>query len=199
LPIRWSFKTPLARAVRLLPEKGPLSRDPLFAVVVDQAMDHGELLKLIELRAADVPLPIHIATKDELDASHDDEIQSLRWREKEGHWLAFRCDRPLPLDSAITVRLAGSHATPARAVTPRVWRFRTAGPFVVKGRPCEGMACGPSEGWRIEMSNPVEAETVTRDGVRVTPEVPDLRVTAEADTSIWVKGRFSPRPGPRTR
>jgi alpha-2-macroglobulin len=184
IALRWTFRTPDPKVVKLLPDDKDIAPDEIFAAVVDQALEPDVLLKSIELRANGALQPIRIATEDEIDASDEYEISSLKYREKKSHWLAFRPERPLPLNAVISVR-ARPRGASGSPVLGRVRRFRTPGPFSVKSVP-DGRTGG-----YVFFSNRLPKELPLAGTVSVTPEVPDLQVEHASDTGLQLKGSFA--------
>ena len=72
---------------------------------------------------------------------------------------------------------------PRRSDAAERWGFRTYGPFRVRRSECGWNGrCTPSDPWRIELTNPIDAKTLRKDDVRVEPELAGLKLESWGDT-----------------
>ncbi len=134
-------------------------------------------------------MPVRLATGAEVEA--DAAVARLAKDAPPGRWLAFRTERALPPDAAVTVTLAAgtpSAEGPRRTAADQDWGFRTYGPFRVRRHECGWNGrCTPFDPWRVELSNPVDAKSLRKDLVRVEPDLPGRKVEAWGDT-LAVRG-----------
>ncbi len=197
--VSWSFSTPPPRVVAIHPEGGPEPLDTLLFAAFDQAIDRAAVLATVRVRAQDRDVPLRPATPKEVDA--DREVSGLAAQAEDGRWLAFRTQKALPPDSAVTVTVGpGVPSAEGPRVTeePQTSSFRTHGPFRVEKHECGwgGRGCSPQDPWRIELTNPVDARAFREEMVRVDPPVPGLKAAVGGSTVLLQgskKGRTSYR------
>jgi uncharacterized protein YfaS (alpha-2-macroglobulin family) len=184
--VAWGFSTPPPRVVQRHPENGPERRDTLLFAAFDQRIDPEAVLDTARVRAEGTEVPVRLAGADEVEA--DETVRGLAERSEDGRWLAFRTERPLPPDSAITVTVGpGTPSAEGPRVTTEAqeWSFRTYGPFRVRKHECGwGRGCAPHDVWRILFTNPVDAKAFRPDMVRADPPVPSLQATAQGESLV---------------
>jgi uncharacterized protein YfaS (alpha-2-macroglobulin family) len=185
----WSFSTPPPRLLARYPEGGPARRDALLLAVFDQAIDPAAVVASVRVAAGGAVLPVRLASADEVRA--DEAVAHLVKEAEAGRSVAFRAERELPPDAAVTVTIAAgtpSAEGPRRTAAAQDWGFRTYGPFRVRRSECGwGGSCTPFDPWRVELTNPVDARSLRREHVRVEPELPGLKVEAWGNT-LAVRG-----------
>ena len=183
-PAAWSFSTPPLRLLARHPESGPARRDVLLFAAFDQRVDPAAVLASMRLRAGGGEVPVRLGTAAEVEA--DEAVARLAKGAEPGRWLAFRPERALPPDAAVTVEVsagAPSAEGPRRTVAAQSWSFRTYGPFRVRRHECGWNGrCTPFDPWRVELTNPVDPKTLRKELVRVEPELPGLKVEGWGDT-----------------
>jgi uncharacterized protein YfaS (alpha-2-macroglobulin family) len=188
-PSTWSFSTPAPRLLAHHPQGGPARRDALMFAAFDQRVDPAAVVSSLRVRAGGADVPVRLAAGDEVEA--DPAVARLAKDAEPGRWLAFRAERALPPDAAVTVTVgAGTPSAegPRRTTTAQDWGFRTHGPFRVRRHECGWNGrCTPFDPWRVELTNPVDAKRLRRELVRVTPDLPGFKVETWGDT-LAVRG-----------
>ncbi|NIR44357.1 MAG: hypothetical protein GWN99_00345 [Gemmatimonadetes bacterium] len=191
-PLRWSFRTPPPGLVHSHPRRGPVGLEPIIFLAFDQRIDADAVLSRLVVSAGSGPLPTRRATAAEIEA--DDAVKRLTEATPEGRWLAARIVDPLPVNSAVQVRIppgTPSAEGPLTTDTAQAFDFRTYGPLRVVRAQCHGN-CEPGTAWRIEFSNPLDAESIDSSMVSVEPRLPNLRVAASYRV-LSISGRSRPR------
>ncbi len=181
----WSFDTPPPRLVARHPEGGPARRDTLLFAAFDQRVDAAAVLGVIQLRAGGgAPVPLRLATEAEVRA--DAVVARMAQAAEPGRSVVFRAQAPLPADAAALVSVGPSTPSaegPRRGEADERWSFRTYGPFRVRRSECGWNGrCTPSDPWRIDLTNPIDATTLGKSVVSVEPELPGLKVESWGDT-----------------
>jgi uncharacterized protein YfaS (alpha-2-macroglobulin family) len=184
--VAWSFSTPPPRLVARHPQDVPARRDTLMFAAFDQHVLPAALVASLRVRAGGTELAAREASAAEVEA--DETVARLARAAEPGRWIAFRAERELPPDAAVTVVVAAgapSAEGPRRAPEAQEWHFRTYGPFRVRSHECGWRGrCTPFDAWRIQLTNPVEAKRLRKDLVRVEPDLPGLKVEAWGDTLV---------------
>ncbi len=187
--VTWSFSTPSPRLVARHPQGGPARRDALMFAAFDQKIDPAAVLGSLRVRAGGADAPLRLAAAAEVEA--DAAVARLAKEAEPGRWLAFRTERELPSDAAVTVTVgagAPSAEGPRCTAAAQDWGFRTYGPFRVRRHECGWNGrCTPFDPWRVELTNPVDTKRLHKDLVRVAPELPGLKVETWGDT-LAVRG-----------
>ena len=97
----FTFNTPPPKVESSYPNGGPERVDPLLFVAFDQRIDPAAVLPTIKINAGSGEYRLRPATKDELKANAD--VQRLAGAAGDGHWLAFKADKPFPGDQMVVV------------------------------------------------------------------------------------------------
>ena len=180
----WTFSTPPPRLVARHPEPGPARRDTLMLAVFDQRVDPAAVLASLRVRAGGAGVPVRLASAAEVEA--DEAVARLAGSTEPGRFVAFRSERELPADAAVTVTVGAGTASaegPRRTAAAQEWGFRTYGPFRVRRHECGwGGRCTPFDPWRVELTNPIDPKTLRKELVHVEPDLPGLKVEAWGDT-----------------
>ena len=180
----WTFSTPPPRLVARHPEPGPARRDTLMLAVFDQRVDPAAVLASLRVRAGGIDVPVRLASAAEVEA--DEAVARLAGATEPGRFVAFRAERELPADAAVTVTVGAGTASaegPRRTAAAQQWGFRTYGPFRVRRHECGwGGRCTPFDPWRVELTNPIDPKTLRKELVHVEPDLPGLKVEAWGDT-----------------
>ncbi|HYN01291.1 MAG TPA: Ig-like domain-containing protein, partial [Vicinamibacteria bacterium] len=180
----WTFSTPPPRLVVRHPEPGPARRDTLMLAVFDQRVDPAAVLASVRVRAGGTDVPVRLATAAEVAA--DEAVGRLAGVAEPGRFVAFRSERELRADAAVTVTVGPGTASaegPRRSAAAQEWGFRTYGPFRVRRHECGwGGRCTPFDPWRVELTNPIDAKKLRKELVHVEPDLPGLKVEAWGDT-----------------
>lgn len=182
--VTWRFRTPPPQVTQFHPSGGPVRRDPLIFVAFDQAIEPDAVLPTIQATAAGKAFALRLASEDEIQA--DPTVNRLAREAEPGRWLAFRSIDPFPADTTVTVSIGPgtpSAEGPRRTEAAQRYTFVTYGPLVVVEHGCSwGDECPPTAPWFIRFSNPLDESTFDPAMVKVTPEVPGLRIDLYGDT-----------------
>ena len=178
--VAWSFATPAPRVVARHPEGVPVRRDAIVFAAFDQDVDPAAVLASVRARSAGSAAPLRLATDAEIAA--DPAVSRLAREAAKGRWVALAPASLLPADASVHVSVGpGTPSAEGTRLTreEQSWSFRTYGPFRVKEHGCGwGDRCTPMAPWRFETTNPVDTKSLRADLVRVTPELPGLKVSA---------------------
>ncbi|HYG79098.1 MAG TPA: Ig-like domain-containing protein, partial [Pyrinomonadaceae bacterium] len=193
----WKFATPPPQVRSSYPSNyAPTARDQLMFVEFDQRIDPAAVLRTIKVQGGSGELKIRLATEQEVAA--DKVISQLAKSAEAGRWLAFRAvtetgetATALPADSSIGIQIGPgtpSAEGPRTTTTAQGFSFRTYGPFKVTEYRCGySNRCTPFEPWMVTFSNPVDADAFDQSQIRVVPEVPGLKVTANGQM-MYIEG-----------
>jgi hypothetical protein len=196
----WTFRTPPPRLVTRHPEGGPARRDAVLFAEFDQRVDPSAVLASVRVRAGSALAALRLASAEEIAA--DAAVARLARAAEAGRFVAFRTEAPLPPDAAVEVSVGPgtkSAEGPRRSEVAERWGFRTFGPFRVRRSECGyGGRCSPFDAWRVELSNPIDPQTLGRDVVAVEPQLPGLKVEGWGDT-LAIRGLPRGRTGYRVR
>jgi hypothetical protein len=193
-PLAWSFKTPPPTLTDFLPRGDAIGDAPLMFVAFDQRIDAGAVLDHVTVRAAGRTFKVRRADPDEIAA--DERIEDMTEAAPEGRWVAFSAVRRLPRDSRVEVVVepgTPSAEGPLGTDTAQAFSFNTYGPLRVERSWCgwdEG--CPPGSPWRIEFSNPIDAEAFAESLIHLEPELPLMRYHLSNDR-LAIYGRVQPR------
>ncbi|MET0555921.1 MAG: alpha-2-macroglobulin family protein [Vicinamibacteria bacterium] len=173
--VRWTFGTPAPVLGGRHPVDRPTRRQPLLFAGFDQRVDPAAVLRTVKVTGAS---SLRLATAAEV--AQDDEVRALSAQAGEGRSVVFVPEAPLPADTAITVTVGPgtpSAEGPRTTAQAQSWSFRTFGALKVVEHRCGWNGqCPPGTPWQIRFSNPIDAAAFRRDMVRVSPEVPGLKV-----------------------
>ena len=182
--VAWSFSTPPPGLAARHPHDAPARRDALMFASFDQRIDPAAVLGALRVRAGGSEAAVRLASAAEVEG--DEVVGRLAAQAEPGRFIAFRPERELPTDAAVTVTVgAGTPSAegPRRTAAPQEWGFRTYGPFRVVRHECGwGGRCTPSDPWRVEFTNQVDARTLRKDFVRVEPPLPGLKAESWGGT-----------------
>jgi uncharacterized protein YfaS (alpha-2-macroglobulin family) len=189
----WKFSTPPPQVKSMHPQDEPQRRDALIYVEFDQKIDAATLLGKIKVGAGAATLRTRLATADELAA--DEMVREMSKRSEPGRWLALRAidqngntANALPSDATITVSVepgTPSLEGPRTTVKEQSFTFQTFGPFRVTESRCGYLTtCTPYEAWSITFSNPIDSNAFKESQVRVEPNAPELKISANGRTLL---------------
>jgi uncharacterized protein YfaS (alpha-2-macroglobulin family) len=204
-PLVWKFSTPPPKLVRQYPEGVPARRDAIIFLEFDQRVRPEAVLSHIRVYGGAGDLRVRLATDDEINA--DENLKSLAAAAVKGRWLALRAlngdggtSDALPSDSPVAVAVgAGTPSAEGPRVTAAVqgFAFHTFGALRVTEHQCGWQkTCTPSDQWRVEFSNPLDAQAFDQSQVKIEPEVPGASVAVYGQTMIITgakRGRMSYR------
>ncbi|MEX2627891.1 MAG: MG2 domain-containing protein, partial [Ilumatobacteraceae bacterium] len=176
--VEWSFATPPPQVRSFHGESDSLPLEPVFVAVFDQLVDPDAVLDSLTLTAGDDERAVRLATDDEIEA--DEQAARATSAALDDRWVAFRPVDALPTDAAVSVDIGPdtpSAEGPRRSTEVESYRGRTYGAFEVVRTDCGwGDDCEPSMPFVVELSNPIDPETLTDESVQVAPSVHGLRI-----------------------
>src|SRR5262245_7644681 len=183
---RWTFSTPPPQVKSSWPTSGPHSRNPLIFIEFDQRIAPDSMLKKIRLSASGRVWALRQATADEIDA--DENVSRMAKAANKDYWIAFRAVAPKRADqqNALLTRAtytyeveSGAPSAEGSRVTAKgqSFQFSTYGPLLVKSHLCGyNNNCPPGTPWVIEFNNSLDLKAFDKAQIRVTPELPGLKV-----------------------
>jgi uncharacterized protein YfaS (alpha-2-macroglobulin family) len=202
---RWTFATPPLQVKSSYPTDGPHSRNPVFFFEFNQRINRDALLPKIKLSAGDRAWQLRLAKPEEVAA---DEVVNRMAKAADKTcqdcWIAFRAlpraggeaDKPLPTDTrhSVTVEPGAPSAEGPRVTTSaQSFQFSTYGPLLVRSHHCGyDNNCAPGMPWNIEFNNQLDPKAFDQKQVRVSPELPGVRISA-AGNWIYIQGQTKGR------
>ena len=187
--LTFTFNTPPPKVESSYPNGGPELVDPLLFVAFDQRVDPGAVLPTIKINAGSGEYRLRPATKDELKANAD--VQRLAGAAGDGHWLAFKADKPFPGDQMVVVSVgpgAPSAEGPRKTATTQSFSFRTFGPLRIVQSQCGyDNNCPPFSPWIIRFSNPPDVAAFDESMLTITPALAAANINVYGDT-IQIQG-----------
>ncbi len=192
--VSFSFTTPPPQATIKHPTDGPTELDPLLFVAFDQRIDPAAVLETIKLTAGAQTLRLQLATAEEVAA--DLQVKQMAEQAQAGYWLAFRAMEPLPPDTRIVVEVGPgtpSAEGPLTTSQAQTFSFRTYGPLKIAESRCGWDSnCPPFTPWFIRFSNPLDETSITKETIRITPELPAATINVYGET-LQIQGRSAGR------
>ncbi len=196
--VRWTFTTPPPVLKQHHPGGSSEPLDPLVFLAFDQAIEPRAMLGSIELVGANGNVPIKLAEPDEIEAN--DVVRRLSQQAEKGRWLAFRPADKLPVATHFTVRVkqgAPSAEGPKTTDKAQTFGFSTYGAMRVSSHACNYRwsgtdKCPPLSPFWIGFTNPVDLKTFDKAMVKVSPEIPGMKVEVHGD-SLTLHGKTKGR------
>lgn len=184
----WTFTTPTVTMTGGSPQGGPQVLEPLIWVTFNQDIDPAAVLKTIKLEGSP-NLTLRMATADEIKPAGLDPKTPKRW-------VAFKATAPLKPATTYTVTIGPgtpSAEGPLLTKTPQTFSFNTYDKFAVINHGCGyGNDCPPLTPFYIQFNNPIDVEKFSPDMVKVSPEIPKMRVEASG-SGISIRGETKGR------
>lgn len=185
---RFTFSTPPPQVLQAFPEARrtgtPTSRDPVMFLEFDQRVDPGSVLEALTLSFGGKSLKVRAATATEIEA--DPTVRALVQQAQAERWVAFRSTEQLPTSTTVAIVLGKgvrSLEGPRPSIEEKRFEFNTYGPLKVKESRCGwDNRCVPFTPWQITFTNPLDAKALTKSMVKVTPELPGMKVAAYGQT-----------------
>ncbi len=190
----FTFSTPSLRYISLWPQGNSNPLNPLMLLSFDQAIDAQKLLPFIEVKADGKVQEFRLATDKELkESSHATSIMKDKPADR---FLAIKPTNELPTDSTIEVIVKqGAISAEGNRTTDenQYSRFKTYGPFVIRGSRCGWSDELPPPGtpWNIRFSNDIDEDKFDHDKqIEVSPPLEDMRVrvTFHDSSSVTING-----------
>ena len=174
----WTFTTPPPTVKTTYPGTGaPRPLDSLMFVELDQRVDPAAVLKTIKVTAGNAPVPLRLATNDEIEA--DLYLKQLVKNAEKDRWLAFRAIDALPGNSYLTVTIGPGTPSvegPRTTNAKQDFNFYTYGPLRITKSECGySGGCRPQDWFRIEFNNPIDATAFKESQVTIQPAMEGLK------------------------
>jgi hypothetical protein len=192
---RWTFTTPAPTLVNSYPKNGPHGLDPVMYAELDQAIDAAAVLRMIEVRDGGTNIDVRAATEDEIEA--DPVVRRLVDKAQKDRFVAFKATKGLAPGMNVEVFFpAGlpSAEGPRRTDAALGFHFYTYRPLSVLRSRCGWGLCPPGGAWQIVFDNPLDARKLDRSWVRVSPELPAMKMGVAGDIL-----QITPRSRGKTR
>jgi uncharacterized protein YfaS (alpha-2-macroglobulin family) len=184
----WTFQTPTVTMTGGSPNGGPQVLDPLIWASFNQDIDPAAVLKTVKLEGGG-PVDLRMATPDEVKASGLDPKTPKRW-------VAFKATSTLKPATTYTVNIGPgtpSAEGPLLTKTPQSFTFSTYDKFTVTRHGCGyGSECPPLTPFFVQFNNPIDVEKFDPTMVKITPEIPKLKVEASGN-GISIRGETKGR------
>ncbi len=192
----FNFATPPPALKSSHPSGQGQPRDALMFLEFDQRIDAASVLEKLKLRPAASGLRLRLATPEEIAA--DETVKELVKRANEGRWLALRAVTPdnstkdaLPGDTEIRIVVppgTPSAEGPRATTSEQSFVFKTHGPLRVTGTECGyNKRCTPFDQLQIVFSNTLDFGTLPAAKATITPEIPDMSISASGN-SLLIEG-----------
>lgn len=182
-----SFQTPPPRLQVSLPQGSGLQLNPLIFLRFDQAMETQNLVRTLRLTCSKGVAPgLRAATRAEI---LEDEAVSAQLKDQdEKHCLVVRAETPLQPGTTYTVEVpAGTHSAegPLTTNAAQTFSFSTYDPLGIVWKTEDARPLDP---WLVQFNNSLQVDKFKPEWVKVTPEVPDLKVKASG-SAVTISGR----------
>jgi len=184
--VTFQFSTPTPQVRRVQPMNRPLSTEPLFFIEFDQRVDPEAVIGTIDLLVNSENVPIRLATGDEVN--ENTEIAALAEAALPDRWLVMRAVSTLPNAAALDLQVGPNIPSAEGAQTStEVFNYSasTYGPFeVVNGQCGWGNECQPAMPFMFQMSNRIDAESLSADQITVEPAITGMQISAQYDQYV---------------
>lgn len=172
------------------------SRDALMFLEFDQRIDAARVLERVKLQTPG-GAKLRLATAEETRA--DARVSQLVKAATEGRWLAFRAvdatsnNTRDALSSDANIKVIVPPGTPSAegpraTVKEQSFAFKTYGALRVADAQCGyEKRCSPFDSFNIAFSNPLDLEKFQSSQVKITPDIPDAKISANYN-SISIEG-----------
>ncbi|HEX8283426.1 MAG TPA: alpha-2-macroglobulin family protein [Pyrinomonadaceae bacterium] len=195
--LSYNFSTPPPTLKRTHPAGEGVARDAIIFLEFDQRIDAARVLEHVRLEPAALALRLRQATAEEVAA--DEQVRALVESSQPGRWLALRAVAPdgstkeaLPTETKVEIVVPpGAPSAEGPRVTKRRqgFSFKTYERLKVESAACGyGESCAPSDDFRLDFNNQLDAREFKPSQVTITPAIPDLKVTLDGDT-VEIAGR----------
>ncbi len=184
----WSFQTPTVKMTGSAPQGGPHNLDPLMWMTFDQDIDPWAVLKTIKVTGGSNPVEVRMATDEEMAGTHLSKQPAKRW-------LAFKATGQLKPGTSYTVTLGPdtpSAEGPLLTKEAQSYSFSTYDPLRVQSHSCGYGECPPLSPFYISFNNPLDMELFEPGMVKVSPDIPRMRVEANG-SGIQIRGETKGR------
>ncbi len=185
----FKFATPPPQVKEFEPQGGPVRRDPLMFVSFDQKVDPQAVLASITVKAGGMNVHSVLATDDEIKADKliANRVNQIVADGGKDRYVVFRAVDKLPVDTKVDVSIGPgtpSAEGPRKTVKGNEYSFRTYGPMRIGRKNCQSASdnCPPNyTTFSIEFSNPIDVKAFKKEMIKVTPEMPGMKVMANGN------------------
>ena len=185
----WTFKTPTVTLTGSSPNNGPQDLDPIMWASFNQDIDPAAVLKTIKLSGGTGTQDLRMATPEEVAATTLDSKTPKRW-------VAFKAAQKLNAATPYTVTLGPgtpSAEGPLLTTEAQTFSFSTYEKLRVEEHGCGyNDNCPPLTPLYIRFNNPLDLDTFDPSMVTVRPEIPKMKVEANA-SGISIRGETKGR------
>lgn len=191
--VKWQFTTPSLEVETYSPgEYDTATLDTLMVVRFNQTVDRAKISAALRLKAGGKVVAVESIAPDKW------ETLAEPWRSQAAAGVADRTIvlkplAPLEPDTGYAIEIPagvyGEGPNPGKAIS---LKYRTYPPLTLSGPTCSGdyiWDCRPESGIQISASNPIVSDPAFEKKVRITPDVPDLKVTVAGGISLAGKFR----------
>src|SRR5262245_56440857 len=190
---RWTFSTSQPKVTTSYPNEGPHKRNPLFFVAFDQRINPDQALNHIRLAGSARDWKLRLATAEEIAA--DETVSRLANQNEAGRWVAFRIAtsnlNPLPGGMKFTVTIdpgMPSAEGPRKTTKPQSFLFSTYDQLALTYFRCGyDEPCQPGTPFHLEFNNGLDQKSFSQNLIRVTPEIPGMRMRNDGET-VMIEG-----------
>jgi alpha-2-macroglobulin len=183
----WSFNTPPPAVKTFYPPRASTQRrDTLMFAEFDQRIDPAVVLRTVRLKAGGANLAVRLATAAEIEK--DSLVLQLAERAGKDRWLVFRAidstgktEEALPAGSKVEVAILPGTASaegPRTSTETQNFSFLTFGRLRLISHTCGyEKHCRPSDDWKLEFSNPIDASTFDESKIKIEPAIEGMETS----------------------
>ncbi|MCY1062869.1 Ig-like domain-containing alpha-2-macroglobulin family protein [Nannocystis sp. SCPEA4] len=190
--VKWQFTTPGLEVETYWPgEFGDATLDTPIVIQFNQAIDRDKLLAALRVRGGGGEVSVSAVAPEQWE-SLPEPFRSQATRGVKERVIVLRPTGALAANTLYTVEIpAGVYGEGPNASKAIKLKVRTFPPLTLSGPKCSQQyywECNPQSGIQISASTPIVTDPGFEKKVRVTPEVPDLKVTVAG--GIHLAGKF---------
>lgn len=190
--VTWKFTTPALAVESHSPGQwDSATLDSLLIVRFNQAIDRDKLLAALRVRGAGKEVSVSAVAPDQWEGLAEP-WRSQAQQGPQERVLVLRPAAALAADTQYTIEIpAGVYGEGPNASKAIKLKLRTYPPLTLSGPVCSKdyyWDCNPQSGIQVSASNPIVADPSFEKMVRITPEVPDLKVTVGG--GVHLTGKF---------
>lgn len=195
--VSWTFATPPPKAETMIPSNDQIvRRDAVMFISFDQAIDPAEVIKTISVTSNNKKITVRLAGEAEI--SENESIAYYVKQSQPNRWLAFRAVNPdgstenaLPPNAPVKVTIlkgTPSAEGPLTTTEAQSFTYKTYGAMNFIKSYCSYNAaqkeCKPYDSWRLEFSNPIDAENFDKMLVKIEPAIENLNIYPSGSSLI---------------
>lgn len=178
--------TPLLQVVSSGPQGGGHPLDPTMFITWNQEIDRATAAKAVRVSVNGSIIPIRVVEPTDKDTAN---------RKRTLH---FKPLRPLPTGAQVGIEVPPGQTFgegPRPSMLQHNINFSTYGPFKLTNSQCTwdtNQPCRPDMPWTFQVTNPVDAKTITRAQFEISPKVDQFELYPGGN-SITLQGAFKGR------